>query len=137
MKAFLDSSALAKRYVREKGSEKVASLLAEAADVSISLIVPPEIVSALSRLRRQGTISAADYARAKSALFEDVEDMTVYNISVAVAERAIALLERYPLRALDALHIACALEWQAGIFVTSDRRQSAAAAASGLRVVDV
>lgn len=137
MKAFFDSSALAKRYIQERGSEKVASLLAEASEVGISIIVPPEIVSALNRLRRQGAISAADYALAKSGLFEDVEDMTVCNISVPVAEKAIALLEEHPLRTLDALHLACALEWQAGVFVTADRRQADAAAARGVRVVGV
>ena len=137
MKAFIESSALAKRYIQERGSEKVASLLAEASEVGISLIVPPEIVSALTRLRRQGAISASDYSLAKSTLFEDVEDMTVCSISVLVAKRAIALLEKHSLRTLDALHLACALEWKAGIFVTSDRRQSDAAAASGLHVVSV
>jgi predicted nucleic acid-binding protein len=137
MKAFFDSSALAKRYIRERGSEKVASLLAEASEVGISLIVPLEIVSALNRLLRHGALSAADYSLAKSALLEDVEDMTVCNITVPVVERAIALLEEYSLKTLDALHLASALEWQAGIFVSSDHRQSAAAAASGLRVVGV
>lgn len=41
------------------------------------------------------------------------------------------------LSVLTGLLLACALEWQAGIFVTSDHRQSAAAVASGLRVVAV
>jgi len=34
---------------------------------------------------------------------------------------------------LDALHVACALEWQADLFVTSDRRQFMAAKNTGLR----
>jgi predicted nucleic acid-binding protein len=38
---------------------------------------------------------------------------------------------------MDALHVACALDWQADLFVSSDRRQLAAAAKSGLRVLQV
>jgi predicted nucleic acid-binding protein len=33
---------------------------------------------------------------------------------------------------MDALHVACALEWKADLFVTSDRRQLDAAIKSGL-----
>jgi hypothetical protein len=43
------------------------------------------------------------------------------------------LLENNVLHALDALHVACALEWQADRFVTSDRRQFTAAMNTGLR----
>jgi hypothetical protein len=59
--------------------------------------------------------------------------MAVLNLTVQVVQSAIGLLERFPLRTLDALHVACALEWPADLFVTADRRQLAAAAASGLR----
>lgn len=45
---------------------------------------------------------------------------------------ALALLEANTLRALDALHLACAAEWQADLFVTSDRRQWQAAAGMDL-----
>jgi hypothetical protein len=31
------------------------------------------------------------------------------------------------LRALDALHVACAFEWKADLFITSDKRQFKAA----------
>jgi len=33
---------------------------------------------------------------------------------------------------MDAIHVACALEWQADLFVTSDRRQFEAARNAGL-----
>ena len=34
---------------------------------------------------------------------------------------------------MDALHVACALEWKADLFVTSDRKQADAAVNAGLR----
>jgi hypothetical protein len=42
-------------------------------------------------------------------------------------------METNVLRAMDALHIACALEWQADLFITADKRQLMAAKNSGLR----
>lgn len=137
MKSFLDSSALAKRYIRERGSDKVRGALAQASEVAICLICPPEILSALCRMRRHGSISAAHYEEAKSALYADIEDMAICALTVPIVHKAIALIERFPLRTLDALHVACALDWQADLFVSSDRRQLAAASGSGLRVLAV
>jgi predicted nucleic acid-binding protein len=137
MRTFFDSSGLAKRYIKEQGSDKVEALLAEATEAAVGLICPPEIISALSRLRRQSSISAAQYDIAKKALFEDIEDMSICAITIPVVHVAIDLIERHPLRTMDALHVACALDWQADLFVSSDRRQLAAAAKSGLHVIQV
>jgi predicted nucleic acid-binding protein len=38
---------------------------------------------------------------------------------------------------LDALHIACALEWKAELFVSSDNRQIKAAKQAGLNIQEV
>lgn len=137
MRIFFDSSSLAKRYVKERGSEKVEETLAGADEAAVSLIGPAEIISALSRLLRQGMISAAQYDRAKAALFEDLEDMSIREVTAPIVSSAIGLLERHPLRTLDALHLAGAIEWHADLFVSSDRRQLAAASASGLRILQV
>jgi len=135
MRTFFDSSALAKRYVHERGSEVVQSALTRATEVAVSLICPPEIVSALSRLRRQGSISGAQFSLAKKALFDDLDDMSVCAVTAPLVHSAIDLIERLPLRTLDALHLAGALDWKADLFVSSDRRQLAAAAKCGLRVL--
>lgn len=137
MRVFFDSSGLAKRYIRERGSDAVARILSEATEAAVSLIGPPEIVSALNRLRRQNALTATQYGLAKNALFEDVGDMSVVNLTLPVLEAAIGLLEEHALRTLDALHVACALEWRADLFVSADRRQLAAAGISGLRTLQV
>jgi hypothetical protein len=38
---------------------------------------------------------------------------------------------------MDALHLACAIDWQADLFVSSDKHQVSAALKSGLRVLQV
>jgi predicted nucleic acid-binding protein len=43
------------------------------------------------------------------------------------------IFEGHVLRAMDALHVACALEWQADLFLTSDKRQFVASTNAGLR----
>ncbi len=132
MRVFFDSSGLAKRYIRERGSGEVEKILSVAGEVGLSVITPAEVVSALSRLRRQRTISKGQYDLAKDALFTDLEDVSVIGVTNSVVAGAIGLLEEHPIRTLDALHVASAVEWKADLFVSSDKRQIAAAAESGL-----
>src|SRR5262249_31698204 len=131
---FLDSSALSKRYVQEPGSDRLEEILAEASSLGISRICPTEIVSVLCRRRREGGLSRSQYLKAKQALFMDIGDASVVNLTDQVILRSVGLLERWPLRSSDSLHIACASEWQADLFVSADGQQCRAAREYGLRV---
>ena len=131
---FFDSSALAKRYVEEKGSDRVQAILASASVLAVSVICIPEIVSALCRRRRERKVSTQEYQNAKASLLSDIDDATVIGITEEVIAQAVALLEQFPLRSADALHVACASEWSTDLFVSADDRQCAAAKAHGLRV---
>jgi hypothetical protein len=134
---FLDSSALAKRYVQEPGSDRVEEILFSASSLGISVICVSEIISALCRRRRERKLSPQQYLKAKQALFEDIEDASVVNITDQVMARAVELLERWPLHSSDALHIASAAEWSGELFVSADDRQCAAARTYGLRVEEL
>jgi predicted nucleic acid-binding protein len=70
----------------------------------------------------------------KKQLLNDVSDATVLQITPSVVSRSVKLLENNSLHAMDSLHVACALEWKADLFITSDRRQFMAAKNSGLHV---
>jgi len=133
----MDSSALAKRYIEEEGSNELADLLSRTSSLGLSVTCAPEIVSALNRRRREGALFADEYLQAREQLFADVEDAMVLDLTPAVVLVSIDLLERNVLRAMDALHVACAIEWEADLFVSSDRRQIAAAEHAGLAVVFV
>jgi uncharacterized protein len=134
---FLDSSALAKRYVQEAGTRRLEEILTSASALGISVIGVPEVVSALNRLRREKKLEQAEYLSAKRALLEDVADCSVIDISDRVVARAVELLERWPLRASDALHLACAAEWSAQLFVSADARQCRAGRGYGLPVEEL
>jgi uncharacterized protein len=132
MKLVVDSSSLAKRYVQEFGSEKLDLLLQNASELALCIILVPEIVSGLNRRIREGGINLKDYRAVKKQLLDDVRDAIILQITPSVISRSVKLLENNVLRAMDALHVACALEWEADLFVTSDRRQMIAAQKAGL-----
>lgn len=132
MKIYFDSSAFAKRFVDEDGSDEAEDILDQATELALSVICVPEIVSALNRRKRERGITSNQYAEAKRALLDDVRDAIIVNLTVPVISSALTALEESPLRAMDALHIACALEWGAEVFVSSDKKQLVAARQAGL-----
>jgi len=131
---FLDSSALTKRYIKEAGSDEVDAILAEAAALGLCVICYPEIISALARQKSERRITAAQYTMAKEAVAADLVDASICNITPGVVARAVDVIESGRARAMDALHIGAALEWDADIFVSSDRQQLRAARKAGLKV---
>ena len=137
MKVFLDTSALAKRYIDEQGSDKVKALCQQADTLVVSVICLPELISALSRLVRERRLAKAAYRRLKGDAAADLEDADVCQITPEVLVTVVALLESHPLRALDAIHVACAMAIEPDAFASADRRQLSAARKAGLKVVDV
>lgn len=134
MNIFCDSSALAKRYIDESRSDQVQAILSGASALAVSVICVPEIVSALCRRRRERKLSTEEYRSAKASMLEDIDDATVLAVTEEVIARAVAMLEQFPLRSADAIHIASAAEWSTDLFVSADERQCRAARACGLRV---
>lgn len=137
MKIFFDSSAFAKRFVDEEGSDAVEAICAEASELALSILCVPEIISALNRRLREGNLSSEMYQEAKRFLAVEVADVTIVNILPEVVTDAIAIMENNPVRAMDALHIACALRSHAELFVTSDTNQLKAARNTGLQTTRV
>lgn len=133
MKIFFDSSAFAKRYVEEPGSQAVDAFCAEATELALSVICIPELLSALNRRVRERSLSAAQYKVAKRSLSEDIRDAVIVNLTPEVVSTCTKILEVSPVRAMDALHIACAVCWGAELFVSADKRQVSAARKARLR----
>lgn len=132
MKVVFDSSAFAKRYIAETGSQSVDELCQSAGSLGLCVLCIPEIFSAFNRRLRERAISPADYKIVKAHFMADIEDAAIFDLTSAAIALSVSLLEQNTLRAMDALHIACAHEWKADLFVTSDQRQLRAAQALGL-----
>lgn len=137
MKVFLDTSAFAKRYVAEPGSDKVLSACQQADSLVVSMICLPELISTLSRLVREKRLTKAAYLKLKSDAMADLADVDVCQITPQILASVVSLLELHPLRAMDALHVACALASKPDVFVSADRRQLSAARKAGLKISDV
>lgn len=134
MKVFFDTSSFVKRFVEEVGSEQADDVAQQASEISLSIICFPEILSALNRKLRSGSITEENYVDLKIEILEDIADADVINLTPGVLDKTTTLPEENILRSLGAIHVACVLEWQADLFVSSDERQVTAAINSGLKV---
>jgi uncharacterized protein len=63
----------------------------------------------------------------------NIRDATIVNLTPEVITACTSILEAGPVRAMDALHVACAVRWEAELFVSADERQISAAKKAGLR----
>jgi len=134
MNVFFDSSAWAKRYIAEKGSDEVETICLEVENVTLSILCIPEVISAFTRLKRDNRITLNQYKQLQKSLYKDIEDVRLINISLEIVSYTVNLIKKFPLRTLDALHIGCAKIGKTDLFVTSDFRQSEAAKGIGLEV---
>jgi uncharacterized protein len=145
---FLDSSALVKRYIHEIGSAWVGSFFDPSAsnEVFVAAITSVEIIAAISRRARGGTITAADAALACSQFRADwLCDYQVIEVNEVLLQQALALAETHGLRGYDAVQLAagtqvnrlCVSSGLAPIvFCSADNDLNAAAVREGLVVDD-
>ena len=145
---YMDSSCLVKRYVNEIGSGWVLSITDPVAgnEIYTVRITGVEIVSAISRRKRDGTIISADAAMVIATLKNDLlNEYQIIEVTEQLVNRAMTLAEAYGLRGFDAVQLSGACEVQAlciasGIpplsFLSADRVLNDAAIAEGLSVDD-
>jgi predicted nucleic acid-binding protein len=137
--AYFDTSVLVKRYVEEEGTGQSRALLGRHHLLS-SAILPVEALAALGRRREARDLSEAGFGAILERLKRDRMHWELVEATRAVLNRAEQLAGGQGLRALDALHVASALEFENATelripFVTADRRQREAAERAGLNVV--
>ena len=137
MRIFLDSSSFAKRFVDEEGSEAVEAICEDASELGLAVLCVPELISAFNRRRREGSLTQSQHGLAKRRLMDDIRDAEIIQLTPPVVADSIKILESTPVRTLDALHVACAVQWEAELFVSSDTRQLAAAEQAGLIIRSV
>lgn len=112
-------------------------ICAEASQIAASVLAVPEIISTFCRLFRERKITEQNYVELKEAFLRDIRDITIINLTPAIVASSLTVLELSPLRAMDALHIACASEEGTDMFVSSDQRQLAGAEILGLKTMKV
>lgn len=142
---FLDTSALAKLYVREPGTERMLALATQAGRTRLAILslARIELYSAVHRRTRAGEISSEDCGAIIESFEEHLSSVfLVQPVNDAVLDRAVSLLLTRSLRAYDAIQLAACLtlpvEQAEGLptFVCSDHQLLEAARAEGASVLD-
>lgn len=133
--AFWDASALVPLCVRQSITPSVVSSYKSYPAV-IWWATPVEIASALARLARTKEINSSDWAKARQVAAALADEWSVIQPSNALRAHAARLVDRYDLRAADALQLAAALIWrenapQGEVFLTADQKLREAAVLSG------
>ncbi|UHD16907.1 type II toxin-antitoxin system VapC family toxin [Thiocapsa bogorovii] len=138
-RVYLDTSALAKWYLNEPGSDVFAEYL-QGVDVAvISRLTRTEMRSLLSRRRRMGELSAELESVLYAAFLDDIARgwLQDHPVNDVCFDQAVNLMTRYPehpLRTLDALHLALANHLAVEVLATADCVMAEAASAMGLTV---
>ena len=143
---FLDSSALVKRYIRETGSNWMCNLFDSSLgnQFFIAAITGVEIISAITRRAKNGSINVADAIAICSQFKQDFQtEYQIIEISDRVINSAINIAESYALRGYDSVQLAsgfelntlCITNGLTGInFVSVDNNLNTAALGKGLMI---
>lgn len=143
---YVDASALVKRYVDEAGSDWLRAIVTSSDSPLLftSRMTIVEVISAFARRVRNGSLSSKEFAALGDAFRGDC--LNRYQImppTLEIVDLACSLLERHPLRAYDATHLATALAAQQFLasqdyppltFLSADERLNQAANLEGVAV---
>jgi uncharacterized protein len=139
MGPYLDTGALAKWYLNEPRSEQFEAFIREQSSAAISRLTVVEFRCLLARRRRAGEITKSVESRVYASFEQDVGAgfLQVYPVAdehLIAALSLITRLARYPLRTLDALHLAIAQGIHCRRLATADQTMAGAGKAIGLGV---
>jgi predicted nucleic acid-binding protein len=133
--AFWDTSALVPLCAHQGITPRVVALYGSYG-VVVWWATPVEIASALRRLVRMKQLAAGDWATSRRLAADLADSWRVVQPSNSLRAGAAQLVDRYELKAADALQLAGALEWcenipQGRVFLATDHRLREAAVLCG------
>lgn len=145
---YVDTSALAKRYIRETGSIWISALIDPSQGHRFYMVrtTGAEMVAALTRRGRGGSISVGDVQYGLAQFGADWRThYRIVEIGPAIGDHAMDLAARHGLRGYDAVHLAAALDIETArrqrgasplTLLSADTEQLQAAVAEGLATDD-
>ncbi len=142
---YLETSALVKLYVREPGTDRLLQLASRAADhrLAVLALAQVEVHSAIRKRQRLGDIDESVATLVIGRFEQHLETKFVRQIvSDSVLDTATGLVDRYSLRAYDAVQLAGCVVLKATsgaqepVFICADRQLLQAAESEGLQSLD-
>jgi predicted nucleic acid-binding protein len=136
---YCDTSALLKLYLPEPESDEFNEIVEGRDDVIVSDLAVTEIISAMARRLRQGSLFREAARRLQQAIIGRLDEGVYHRVELTRevhrrAEHFLVSLPGTPLRAADALHLALATSARSASLASFDSRLSAAGRAVGLAV---
>jgi predicted nucleic acid-binding protein len=140
MNLYLDSSALVKQYIRERGSDDVRRWITDADYLATSIIAIAEINAAFARGMRMRSFSQSTAEKAVELLHVHWPGYLKIPASEKCIHRAADLAWKLGLRGYDAVHVASAELWQDALnapitFVAYDKQLVRAVHSLGINVI--
>ena len=123
--AYLDTSALAKWYLNEQNSDEFSVYIQKLDVAIISSLTCIEMRSLLARRRRMSEINIELESTIYATFQDDISygHLQLYQVENLIFEVAADLINRYPkypLRTLDALHLAIVKSFGIELMATAD-----------------
>jgi len=133
---YLDTSLLLKRYCQEAGSDDIRKLLSNIKGIATSETGLCRVFLSVIAETPRGAIVSSDYREVAAQFTTEWNHLSAIRLSPVLVARARSVSEEYPLRAVDAIHLASALilfDMRAPmLFGSTDERLLKAAAMEGL-----
>lgn len=137
---FIDTSALFKRYVFEKGSQTINHIFAEKANRYISVVTLCEVTSNLRRLVDVDKILyETEFTQVKSTFLGEIgnEILDVIDLTPSIILKSMDICSENYVTPLDAIQLASALTLkERPVFVCSDKKLLRSANQWGLSTID-
>jgi len=138
---YFDSSALVKRYLKEKGTDVVQSLTTREELVATSKLSYPEILSAFMRKRREGELGEEKLQSILDRLDADWPELFIIEIHDELLPLVKSLIRKYPLKGADSIQLASALWLESMtktdvVFIASDMSLLDAATKENLKILN-
>jgi predicted nucleic acid-binding protein len=114
---YLDSSAIVKRYFKEKGSNAVITRAAEPnQEIFTSVLSFAEVQSTIARKHREMQITSQEFTRLRESFESDWTILfTAIELNLETMGTLPKLVELYPLKAGDAIQLSTAIWLNEGI----------------------
>ncbi len=136
--AYLDTSALVKRYHREEYSDTIDEIF-ERFTIAISELSIVEFVSALRRKADEKVIKQKEISYVLIKFQEDLANFIILKFDSNVISNAVEFVMKYRLKTLDSLQLSFAMKLKEydPLFVSFDRKLLNSAKLEGFKVLDI
>lgn len=138
---YFDSSALVKRYLKEKGSGRLREIAGSAPAISTSKLAYPEILSAFARKRKEKNITESELHLTVRRFENDWNSFFVIEFQDELLPIISKVIKRHCLKGADSVHLSSALWLQHAMkencaFVASDINLLKAAESEKLSIIN-